>query len=150
MKKLSLLLATFSLLLFLTACSSPSFGGKEVKKEYFTNGQIMSEFIMDDNTEQNGFLKKYGYDGHLTSTVKIRNGVKDGQETGYDSKKRIIWKSNFVNGREQGKQYAYYPNGDIMIEYTYNNGIKHGPAKTYNRDGSVNKEVLYRNGKIIN
>ncbi len=149
MKKLLLLLSTF-ILLFFTACSSPGLSGKKVKKEYFTNGQLRTEFIMDDDSEQNGFLKKYGYNGHLTSTVHIRNGVKDGHEIGYDDKKRTLWKLNYVNGRQHGKQYAYYPNGDVMIQFTYNNGIKQGPAQTYNKDGSVNKSVMYRNGKLIN
>ena len=149
MKKLSLLLSTLILLAF-TACSSPGFSGKEVKKEYFTNGQVMSEFIMDDDTEQNGVLKKYGYNGELTSTVTIRNGVKDGYETGYDIKKRLLWKHNYINGRQHGQQYAYYPNGDVMYSYTYQNGMKNGVAQTYNKDGSVYRKVMYRNGRIIN
>ena len=149
MKKLSLLLSTLILLSF-TACSSPGFSGKEVKKEYFTNGQIRTEFIMDDDTEQNGLLKRYGYNGELTSTVSIRNGVKDGFEIGYDEKKRMLWKYNYINGRKHGQQYVYYPNGEIMIQFTYNYGVKHGLAQKYNKDGSVNKKVMYRKGKITN
>ena len=49
MKKLSLLLSALILLSF-TACSSPGFSEKKVKKEYFTNGDIRTEFIMDDDT----------------------------------------------------------------------------------------------------
>jgi len=149
MKKLSFLLSIFILLSF-TGCDSPSLSGKKVKKEYFTGGQIRTEFIMDDDTERNGLLKRYGYNGHVTSTVPIRNGVKHGIETGFDDKKRIIWKLSFVNGKQQGTQYAYYPNGDVMVSYTYANGRKHGLAQTYNKDGSVNKRVMYRHGKMSN
>jgi len=38
--KLLLLLS----LLFFTACESPAPFGKKVKKEYFTNGEVRSEF----------------------------------------------------------------------------------------------------------
>jgi len=71
MKKLLLLLSIFTLLSF-NACSSPELSGDNVKKEYFSNGQIRTEFIMHDKTEQNGILNKYGYNGHLTSTVLLK------------------------------------------------------------------------------
>jgi antitoxin component YwqK of YwqJK toxin-antitoxin module len=150
MKKFTLLLSLF-ILFFINSCdSAPSLSSKKVKKEYFTGGQIRTEFIMDDDTGQNGLLKKYGYNGNVTSTVTIRNGVKHGTETGFDTKGRLLWKQNFVNGKQDGQQYAYYPNGDVMVSYTYVNGIKEGPAQTYNKDGSVHKRVLYKHDKIIN
>ena len=149
MKQLSLLLAVF-VLLSLTACDGPNLSGKEVKKEYFTGGGLRSEYIMDDKSGQNGLLKKYGYNGHLTSTVRIHNGVKNGVETGFDENGRALWKLNYVNGRQEGIQSAYYPNGDLMVTYTYKNGIKHGLAQTYRRDGSIDKKVTYRNDKISN
>ena len=147
MKKLSLLLSLFLLLSF-TGCSTPGFSGKKVKKEYFTGGQIRTEFIMDDDTGQNGLLKKYGYNGNVTSTVTMRNGVKNGVETGFDERGRIIWKLNYINGKQEGQQYAYYPNGDIMVSYNYVSDVKHGPAMSYNKDGSVNRKVVYNNGKL--
>jgi antitoxin component YwqK of YwqJK toxin-antitoxin module len=149
MKKLSVLLSLL-MILSLTACGVPGLSGKKVKKEYFTGGKIRTEFIMDDNTEQNGLLKKYGYNGNVTSTVTIHNGVKDGIETGFDEKGRIIWKLNYINGKQHGQQHAYYPNGDVMVSYTYVNGLKHGTAQTYRQDGSVHKKVLYKNDKLAN
>lgn len=149
MKKLSLLLSVFVLLL-LTACDSPSLSGKEVKKTYFTGGGLQTEFIMDDKTGMNGVLKKYGYSGKLTSSVHIANGVKSGVETGYDESGRVLWRLNYVNGRQEGIQSAYYPNGDVMVTYTYRNGVKNGVAQTYRRDGSVAKKVMYRNDRLSN
>jgi len=98
MKKLSFFLSIF-VLFFFSACSSPrvpeplksipnpiptavpNLFGNNVKKEYFTGGKLRSEFIMSDKSGQNGLLKKYGYNGKLTSTITIRNGVKNGAET---------------------------------------------------------------------
>ena len=143
----------FTLLLFALlaiGCSSPNFTGKTIKKTYFTGGQLHTEFILDDNTGQNGLLKTYGYDGELTSTVPIHHGVKDGVETGFDNKGRVIWKYTYINGKKEGKQYVYYPNGDVMISYTCVGDVKHGVAKTFNKDGSVNEEVMFDHGRIIN
>jgi len=146
MKYLALLFAT----LFIIGCSTPNLMGKNVKKTYFTGGQLHTEFILDDNTGQNGLLKTYGYDGKITSTVPIHNGVKDGIETGFDNKGRVIWKYTYINGKKEGKQYVYYPNGDVMISYTCVGDVKHGVAKTFNKDGSVNEEVVFDHGRIIN
>lgn len=149
MKKLSLLLFTLLLLTF-TACSAPGLGGKEVKKEYFTNGQVRTEFIMDDDSGKNGTLKKYGYDGKLTSTVHIQNGVKNGLEIWYDGHGREIRKVPYNNGRIHGTMTELYPNGDTMVTIPFKYGTKDGIAFAYNKDGSIFKKVTYRNGKIVN
>jgi len=149
MKQFAIAISIFMSVIFI-GCDSPSLIGKKVKKTYFTGGQVSSEFIMEDNSGQNGFLKKYGYDGKLTSTATIRNGVKTGVETGFDSQGRVLWKFQYINGKKQGIQKAYYPNGDVMVSYTYENGLKNGPAYAFNRDGSVYKKVLYKHGKIVN
>lgn len=133
-----------------TACEAPNLSSdKKVRKTHFTGGQIESEFIMDDKTGQNGLLKKYGYNGKLTSTATIRNGVINGYETGYDEAGRILWKYAYVNGNQHGIQEAYYPNGTVMLSFTYVNGIKHGPASSYRVDGALQKKVKYKNGRLI-
>lgn len=149
MKKLSLLLSIF-LLLSLTGCDTPSLSGKKVKKEYFTGGQIRSEFVMDDDTEQNGLLKKYGYNGNITSTVTIHNGVKDGIEIWYDSKHRPVRRVPYANGRIDGTFTDLYPNGDTLATIEFANGIKNGMATSFKKDGSVYRQVMYKNGKIGN
>jgi len=136
--------------LFFTACDSPNLYGKKVKKEYFQGGGIRTEFIMDDDTEQNGILKTYGYEGRVTSVVQFHHGVRDGIETGYDKKKRVIWKSKYVNGLQHGVSKAFYPNGDTMISYTYKKGVREGWAYTYRKNGDIDRKVLFHNGKIIN
>lgn len=149
MKKLSLVLPLF-LLLFLSACSEPGLSGKKVQKEYYTGGQIRSEFIMDDDTGQNGLRKEYGYGGHVISTVHIQNGVPHGLATGYDERGRVLSKVTYVNGKRDGMYQGYYPNGDVMVSYTYKNGVKDGPAQTYNKDGSIHRRVIYGNDRIVN
>ena len=149
MKKLSLFLTIFALI-FLNACQGPGLSGKKVQKEYYTGGQIRSEFIMDDNTGQNGTRKEYGYDGHVLAVTPIRNGVPHGVAIGYDTKGRVLSKVTYINGKKDGLYEAYYPNGDVMVSYTYKNGVKEGPAQTYNKDGSIHRRVIYSQDRIVN
>lgn len=148
MKTVSLFLILFSLIFF-TACEGPGLGGK-VEKTYFTGGKVKSEFIMTDSTGQNGQLKKYGYEGHITSIVNIQNGVRNGMETWYDSYGRVIRQVPYTNGRIHGIQKEFYPNGDVMASITYRYSVRHGAAFTYNKDGSVHRSVIFRNGKMTN
>jgi len=138
----------FIIVLFTSGCESPSFG-KKVEKTYFTGGQISSAYIWSDSSGKNGILKKYGYAGHLTSTVHIVNGVKDGIETLYDKHGRIIQQIPYINGRIHGIVTAFYPNGDKMITYTYKYGIKDGNAFTYNPDGTICKRAKYKRDKLV-
>jgi len=151
MKKLYFL---FSLLTFLllTGCGSPTIGtpGANVEKQYFTGGQLRSEFIKSDKSGQNGLLKEYGYEGKVTSIVPIRKGVKHGVQTMYDSKGRVIRKVPYNNGKIHGIDTAFYPNGDKMITYIYINGLKEGEAFAYYPDGTVFKKAMYKRGKLIN
>ncbi len=147
-KKVILTLTMFSMLL-LTACDSPSFG-KNVEKKYYTGGQVRSEFIWSDSSGNNGVKKTYGYEGELTSTVKIANGVPHGIMSIYDSKRRVIRQIPYVNGKKHGIDKSFYPNGDRMITYTYQYGIKSGNAYTYNSNGSVCKKAIYKNGRLVN
>jgi len=128
----------------------PSIFEGNVKKEYFTGGKLRSEFIMSDKSEQNGILKKYGYNGKVTSTVPIRNGVKNGTEILFDSHGRILKRTPYINGRKQGILEIYYPNGDIMAQITYINNIRQGTAIKYNIDGSINQQVVFKDGYLAN
>ena len=149
MKKLSLWLSILVLLSF-TGCDSPEVSGKNVKKEYFTGGKIRTEFIMDDASGQNGLLKTYGYDGKITSTIVIHNGVKNGVEKWFDQKGRLVRRVPYKNGRIHGTLTELYPNGDTFALVPYVEGIRQGVARSFNKDGSVYKKVVFKNGKIIN
>ena len=147
-------IVTLSLLFVLSGCGGGSrlsvYSGKKVKREYFTGGKVRSEFILEDNTGQNGILKKYGYDGRITSIARIRNGVRDGTEVWFDKRGRVLMRIPYVNGRKHGVQKVYYENGDVMVSYTYEKGVKNGPAISYNKDGSIHEQVMYEHGKLVN
>ncbi len=153
MKVLSFITAISLSFLVITGCSltEPNpYEGYKVKKEYFTGGQIRSIFIMTDDSEQNGVLKKYGYDGSVTSMGYIKNGVNDGEEKWYDKKGRKILLVHYVKGKKHGVEEGYYPNGDVMMSTTYAKGLKNGEAHTFNKDGSINKQIIFKDDRVVN
>ena len=149
MKHLSLLLPIFVLLSF-TACDGPSMSGGKVHKEYFKGGQLRSEFIMDDSTGQNGLFIEYNYDGKKLTSVRMKNGVKNGDEHIYDAKGRVMRSDPYVNGRIHGTRKDFYENGDVLASIPYRKGMRSGQAFVYNKDGSINKKVMFRNNKMVN
>ena len=149
MKKLSLSLLVFVLFVF-NGCSEPSLGGKAVKKEYYTGGQIRSEFIMDDKSGKNGTFKEYRYNGILASTVRVRNGVNDGMKLLYDNNGLVIRKIPYVNGKIDGTVKDLYPNGEILATIPYKDGMRNGQAFSYSRDGTVYRSVTFKDDRIVN
>jgi len=148
-KKLAFLLSLF-VMLFFTACDSPSLTGKKVEKEYFTGGKLRSEYIWSDSTGRNGTRKEYGYEGHQISTVPIKNGVKHGIETLFDEKGRVIRQVPYSEGRIHGIMKDFYPNGHVMATIPYVYGVREGRAATYQQDGSIGRSVIFKNNRMIN
>ncbi|MBN2768830.1 MAG: hypothetical protein JXQ68_06970 [Campylobacterales bacterium] len=133
-----------------TSTSTPSTSNsKDVVREYFTGGRLMSEFFITDPSTQSGILKKYGYDGKLTSTAEIKYGRKHGIETMYDPGGGVLQKTPYANDVINGEQIAYYEDGSPMISIQYVNGVKHGSYKTFKRDGSLYKEVIFKDGSVV-
>ncbi|MDQ7084471.1 MAG: hypothetical protein Q9M36_05875 [Sulfurovum sp.] len=135
-----------TVLLFLSGCTSEP----RVQKQYFTGGELRQEFIMSDDSGQNGILKKYGYDGKITSIVTIQNGVRNGMEVWYDPHNRPIRQVPYVSGHIHGTRIDTYPNGKPLGTIPYVRGIPNGEAYSYKKDGSIHRTVIYNDGKIVN
>lgn len=149
MKYISLLLFLLVLFLF-TACDGLNLSGKTITKEYYTGGQVRTEYIMDDKTNRNGFIKRYGYDGNVISTETIRNGVLHGKMRLYNVKGLLIREKPYVNGRVHGTLRDFYENGEIMATIPYVNGVRNGVAYVYRKDGSVERRVTFKNDRMVN
>ncbi len=122
---------------------------KKVKKEYFTGGKLRSELIMSDETEQNGVLKEYGYEGELLKVTTIKNGQKNGDEIWYDKSGRVLQKIPYTQGQVNGVLEAYYKDGKKMFAITFANGVRQGSATKYNKEGTKIDEAWYENDKLM-
>ena len=121
----------------------------KVKNEYYTGGKIRSKLVMSDNSGESGLLYKYGYEGQVTSTINLKNGIKNGLETLFNDKGRVMKRTPYVNGRKDGIVEVYYPDGKVLAQITYVNDKRHGRASKYNHDGTTNEEVEYNHGRVM-
>jgi len=120
----------------------------KVKSEYYTGGKIRSKLVMSDDTGESGLLYRYGYEGKVTSTVHLKNGIKNGLETLFNKKGRVVKRTPYVNGKKDGIVEVYYPDGKVLAQITYVDNKRHGRASKYNHDGTTNEEVYYEHGRV--
>ncbi len=143
------------LLCLLSACAT----NNEIRREYYSNGNIMIELPYKDG-KANGIGKSYNEDGSLFYEVPYKNGKKEGIRKTYREDGTVdtetlykddsmIWtkgyyntgKLNYYKDADIGRWYFY--DGSISEEYTIKNEKKHGILKNYEPDGSLTKEIYY-------
>ena len=153
MKKIIMAISIMGLLL--SGCAnqkSISPDGKKyvgIDKTHFKSGKVSSEFLKTTKDGRTGTLRKYGFNGKVTSNTTIVNGSKNGYSIMYDSFGNVLKKTPYKNGFRQGTEIIYYPGGQIMVSTPYAGDKKHGKAIAYNPDGSVNKSATFNKGKRV-
>ena len=153
MKK-SILMLSLAGFLFIGCANQTSItpDGKKylaVKTTKFNNGKVSSEFLSTSKDGRSGTLRKYGFNGKVTSNTTMVNGAKHGYETLYDPNGNVLKKTPYVNGFKQGTEHVYYTGGQIMVSTPYQGNKAHGKAIAYNPNGTVNKTATFNNGKRI-
>jgi len=148
------------------------YGCKEVKKEYYENGNIKSEIPLKGDII-NGTAKHYYDDGSLKQEVSYINGVKTGLSKNYfhdgtlnwecfyendkhnglfkeySSQGVLILESNLKMGQQNGSTKAYYPNGKIKSISEYKNGVQFGEFKEYYSSGKILMFALFEKGETV-
>ncbi len=143
---------------------------KEIKKEYWENGNLKFEYETKDG-ELNGFFNFYDEKGYFRTSIynlqmvnkglatakwddkeyeiEIKNGKPDGLLKVYDKDGNLIEETEYVEGLENGMSRHYYSDGNLSMEYSFKNGKEEGLCKSYNPDGSISLKMKYKNGMPI-
>tara|TARA_B110000467_G_C18173708_1_gene396633 strand:- start:294 stop:719 length:426 start_codon:yes stop_codon:yes gene_type:complete len=117
------------------------FGQTKAVKEYFDNGQLLSEINYADG-QRNGLCENYWKNGQLWGG----GNYKDGKMVG-------VWKSYYENGqlreegsykyteagvysRKDGVWKSYYESGELSIESVIKDGVQ-VKYISYEKDGSI-------------
>lgn len=148
------------------------FGCRDMRKEYYENGNLESEFEYK-NDKLNGVGKTYYENGELKSQGQYIDGKKEGVFTFYFRKGKLKMKVNYINGKEEGVIKKYYKNGALNVEaefkngkqdgitkeyfesgkpkglINYKNGVRHGEYKSYHTNGQLSMEAFCINGKTV-
>jgi antitoxin component YwqK of YwqJK toxin-antitoxin module len=96
----------------------------EIKRTYWGNGQLCSEYPCADGTPH-GVWKWWYRNGQLRS------------------------EQSYVGGVLHGVERWWYPNGQLRLEESYVDGKPHGMVKWWDPDGSIVWFLLYNKGEAV-
>ena len=117
--------------------------GRGGRKEYYENGQLISEWkdvLISYNPD--GKLKHGEYNEYTNIFPKPF------ELDGVIHEDYIIEKSIFKNGFLHGTQKTWHDVGVLESEIQYKNGIQHGFEKHYNEKGQLTSLTNYINGNL--
>ncbi len=153
------------ILVFLYSC-------KDVKKEYYSNGELMVEVQFEDDL-MNGYYKEYYPDGSIKVESNYKDGKLDGNKILYYNNGQIEWEatydldivngifkkylsngtligeSYFKNGKQDGIIKSYHKNSNLESESEFKSGLLNGYFKSYFEDGSLSMDAISRNDTTI-
>ncbi|MDX1373794.1 MAG: hypothetical protein R3321_15070, partial [Nitrososphaeraceae archaeon] len=95
---------------------------KGVEKNYYPNGNLLSEVRVDSTGRYHGVTKKYYDTGKLKTAINYEHGKR-------------------VEARQ------YYENGQLQMVFNYKDGLKHGKRLKYWPDGKLHSEMSYFEGE---
>lgn len=120
-----------TLVLSLTKCQN-----KEVRKEYYDNGQIRLKASYQDG-QLNGTTKLYFKNGDLKKVENYKDGKPHGEMKKYYKNGQVKVKGKFKHGKQTGIIKWYYKNGQIKKINEYKNDRLEGKIKQYYRNGQL-------------
>lgn len=113
-----------------------------LKKTYYNNGSIESEYILKDG-KINGIVKVYWENGNIKFESNFLNGDKNGISKEYDEYGNLKGEFTYKSGKLNG-QYKLWDTGKLKLVGNCVNDIKTGNFKEYNEDEQVLKEYTLK------
>jgi antitoxin component YwqK of YwqJK toxin-antitoxin module len=134
-------------LMFITVSSTDIFPA-EMKKEYYKNGNLKSEWY-EQNGQKDGVKKDYYADGTLSKQVTYSKGKPEGLARDFNPKGQVSYEAYFKGGKKDGIVRTFYESGQIFSEEEYKAGILDGISKRYYTVGTVQYLNVFKNGQKI-
>ncbi len=114
--------AAFALLLL--ALGAPPAAAGEKIREYYPDGALKAEYVVDVQGRKNGLYREFHHDGK--------------------NKVRVIFKTDAMDGPYE----SWHPNGKPFITCRYQEGVAVGAWKEAREDGSLALSCSYKDGKL--
>jgi antitoxin component YwqK of YwqJK toxin-antitoxin module len=121
-------------------------GCKEIKKEYYPNGNVRIELELE-NEVADGYFREYYNDGQLKIEGRYKNGLKEGIHSWYYSNGGLKQENELKDGVLHGFHKEYYNNGVLKKNGVFVNGIQDEEVTTYYPSGKLETKEFYKNGK---
>jgi hypothetical protein len=109
-------------------------GDLEIKRDYFTDGQIRSEHSFLHGVPH-GWHREWHPNGTLALEVYMKDGVPDGIGRQWDASGKLIVSYEIRNGT--GIQKAWFEDQGIGGEISWIDGMMTGPQRAFLKDGDI-------------
>lgn len=103
-------------------------------KEYFVNGALYQEGVMDKGSWI-GEYRKYDDRGKLSIETSYEEGVNSGYYRSYHSNGSLEREGWMIDGNQEQTWREYFPNGQIQVESFYDRGKLHGMVRYFDSKG---------------
>ncbi len=123
------------------------FGCTDIRKEYYSNGQIKSEIKYKDGIPSGSYIF-YDKKKNISEKGTYLSGKRDGICIWYYENGNIDTKATFENDVENGLITHYFETGELQDSGFFINGIQEGIIYTYFKDGKIDREQEYKNGVL--
>lgn len=117
-----------------------------VKRTYYSNGTLKSEFFYQENA-LHGPSSFYSPDGKLLSRTWFIRGMRQGKKWTYYTSGEVHSLERFYQGKPHGKQEYYYQDRTPKSIFSYKNGIIDGEVILYHGNGQLSRQLNFILGK---
>ena len=114
---------------------------------YNDNGLLLSEGIVDESGNRNGYWKDFYANGSLMAEGQYSNNVRSGIWKFYNVNGTIEQTGSYYFGRPDGKWSWYYENNNILREEEYYRGQRDGSFVEYSITGKIIVQGQYTDGE---
>jgi len=82
--------------------------------------------------------------GRVASRGTVKNGMRDGVFTFYDTKGAVVGETRFTAGNYDGKRVKYFASGKPKLIENYVKGNREGVQQEFSEDGALVSAVEYK------
>ena len=121
----------------------------EVKRDYYDNGQIKTEWGEKEGGQQEGVAKWWYQNGKLMSETHWKNDEMHGSRKGWHENGVLSEESHWKNGVEDGMKRTWYENGQMESCGNFKAGEPDGVWKTWFENGQLWCEEIFDCGHRV-
>ena len=135
-------LTILGFIIFLSSC-------KDLKKEYYENGNIKLEAQIINDSVLHGFYKTYYSNGNIKSINKYENGKKEGEYILYYKEGQIQKKTSYIDDKIDGTIEIYYIDGNLKYIGFYERGKPVGYEKEFYQNGKLKEIDFIKDNQVV-
>jgi len=119
----------------------------QVKKFYYSTGELKEEGAFDDKGKKTGAWKLFYPNGKINAEEFYKNGRRDGIIKTYGFEGTLQTVENWRAGIQEDSTWEYHSNGQVKRKGVFKDGVYEGFWLTYYENGAVQNRGNYSMGQ---